>query len=218
MEQEPILPLSASQRETLTEAMEVFVQAATPEAARWLAARGISLETADGARLGVVPSDPPPGFEQYRGMLAIPYLSLEGYPLSIRFRCLGNHHCRDYGHGKYMTMPGDRARLYNVRALEQATDTIGIAEGEMDALVLNQIGIPAVAVAGAEAWQPHYRVLMAGFSRVWMWADPDEAGSKLANRITQSLRQAKVVKLDGGDVNDCLLTHGADYLRELVGL
>ena len=216
--QEPsnLLPLSSSQREALEEAVATYQAAATPAAARWLEARGIAPETADGARLGVT-VNPAPGHERYRGFLSIPYLSREGAPLSIRFRCLQNHDCRANGHGKYLTVPGDVPRMYNIGALFDAGNEIHVTEGEFDALILNQIGLPAVGIPGANSWKPHHRIMLLGFSRVWVWGDPDPAGAEFVNTVTASLRQARGVRLRGGDVTDTYLAGGAEALLELVG-
>lgn len=181
----------------------------------YLLDRGLDQVTAVTHRLGVV-SDPLPGHERYRGWLAIPYLDRHGKPLTIRFRCLQNHHCRDFGHGKYQSMPGDPSRMYNVRAVHAAKDTIHITEGEMDALVLNQLGLPAVAIPGASGFQGHHRRMLAGFNRVWCWADPDDAGADFANKVTRMLRSAKAVRLRGGDVTEMFLAGGPEAIYSLI--
>lgn len=214
-EQESLLPLSASQREMLEEAVSGYQKAVTADVARYLHDRGITQETARTYRLGVV-ADPFPGHARFRDFLSIPYLGHDGRVLQVRFRCLQEHNHRDLGHGKYMTVADDPARIFNVGAIHRAADTIHVAEGELDALVLNQAGLPAVAVPGANNWKKHHRKMLAGFSRVFVWGDPDDAGAEMVNKITRSLRQAKGVRLREGDVTDTFLAHGADHLRELV--
>ena len=95
--------------------------------------------------------------------------------------------------------------MFNVRALHQARDEIHVCEGEFDAMILTSLGLHAVAVPGANAWQPHYRRMLAGFSRVWVWGDPDDAGAEFTNRICRALRSAKGVRLRHGDVTDTYL-------------
>ena len=170
-EQESLQPLSDLQLETLEEATAAYQAAVTREAAHYLAGRGIDKAVATGHRLGVV-ADPMPGHERFRGWLAIPYLDKDGQPLTIRFRCLQQHDHRDLGHGKYMSLPDDIPRMFNIGAIHRAGDEIHVTEGELDALVLTKIGLPAVAVPGAHLWKPRHRVMLAGFNRVWVGATP----------------------------------------------
>lgn len=204
-------PLTRSQREELEQATAAFQRSVTPAVAGWLLARGIERADALTARLGFV-AEEVPGYGQYLGNLAIPYLAADGHPVQLRFRCLGDHNCRELGHGKYRTMAGDPARIYNVGAIHRADDVIHIAEGELDAVILNRIGLPAVAVPGANNWKPHHRRMFAGFSEVLVWADPDEAGAEMARKITRSLTSARKVRLTRGDVTDTFKAGGAEAL------
>ncbi|WJN62662.1 DNA primase [Streptomyces phage phiScoe10] len=215
MEQEPLQPLSVSQREALEEATTSYEAAVTAEAARYLLGRGLDRTAAVTNRVGVV-ADPFPGHERFRGFLAIPYLDRNGKTLSMRFRCIQNHEHRDFGHGKYMGMKDEPPRMFNVGAIHRAGSEIAVTEGEFDAMVLNMIGIPAVAVPGAQGWRPHYRRMLAGFNRVWVFGDPDDAGAELTAKITRSLRSAKGVRLRDGDVTDTYLKGGADALHALM--
>jgi DNA primase len=214
-EHEPLRPLSDSQRETMEEATSSYQAAVTAGAARYLLARGIDRETARTFRLGVV-ADPAPGHARFAGFLAIPYLDQHGRALGMRFRCLAEHEHRDFGHGKYMSMTDEPSRMFNVAAIHTADDEIHLCEGELDAIILNRIGLPAIAVSGVNAWRPHHRRMLAGFSRVWVWADPDDAGADLANRITRALRSAKAVRLRDGDVTDTYRTGGEVALLALI--
>ena len=206
-------PLSDSQREALEEATTSY-QAALTGAAGFLAARGISRAAADTHRLGVV-VDPLPGHGRFRGFLAIPYLDREGRPLSLRFRCLQDHNHRDYGHGKYMSITDEPARTFHIPAIHQAGNEIHVCEGEFDAIVLNMIGLHAIAIPGATGWQSRHRRMLAGFNRVWVWGDPDDAGADFTNDVCRGLRSAKGVRLRDGDVNETYLRGGASALQAL---
>jgi DNA primase len=208
-------PLSTSQREALLEATTAYQAAVTPDAARYLLARGIDRQTAHTFRLGVV-ADPAPGHTRFAGMLAIPYLDRHGRPLTLRFRCLTEHEHREHGHGKYTSITGDPVRMFNIGAIHRAGEEIHVAEGELDAIILTRIGLPAVAIPGALLWRAHHRRMLAGFSRVWVWGDPDDAGAEFTAKVTRSLRTAKGVRLRGGDVTDTYLTGGAGALHALI--
>ncbi|MEU5403692.1 toprim domain-containing protein [Streptomyces sp. NPDC005963] len=213
-EHEPLTPLSQSQREMLEEAVSTYQTHVTAEAAKYLIDRGIGRDEALAFRLGIV-ADPAPGHERHRGMLAIPYLGRDGQPLTVRFRCLSEHNHRDYFHGKYNTIKDDTPRMFNVGAVHRAGDEIHVCEGELDAIILNKLGLPAVAIPGANMWFGRHRRMLAGFSRVWVWADPDDAGAELASKITRALRSAKSVRLRA-DVTDTYLAEGADALSALM--
>ena len=215
-EHEPLRPLSDSQREALEEATTSYQAALTADAARWLVARGISREAAVTFRLGVV-ADPHPGHGKFRGFLAIPYLDRDAKPLIIRFRCLEEHNHRALFHGKYMTLEGDTPRMFNVGAVHEAADEIHICEGELDAVILRMLGLYAVAIPGAKLWFARHRRMLAGFSRVWVWGDPDDAGAEFIAKVSRSLRTAKGVRLSPqiGDVTDTYLAGGRDALFDL---
>jgi DNA primase len=207
-------PTSSSQREALELAVAGY-ETALLGAAGYLASRGLTEATARTFRLGVV-DQPAPGHQRYAGMLAIPYLHHSGYPLTVRFRCMVDHEHRDFYHGKYNSLFEDTPRVFNVGTIKRAHSELHITEGEFDAMVLEQIGLNAVAIPGAALWANHHRVLMLGFSRVWVWGDDDEAGAMFVNKIQHSLRQAVGVTVRGGDVNSLYLTGGEQALLDLI--
>lgn len=210
---EPLRPGSDSQRMALDEAVSRYQAALTSSAAAYLLRRGISRETAAINRLGVV-ADAMPGHGQYEGWLSLPYLRHDHQAVSIRFRCLQDH--EHIGHGKYMSMEDEPARVFYIPAIHAADDEIHVTEGEFDAMILNQIGLPAVAIPGASGWQNHHRRMLAGFSRVWVWGDPDDAGAKFVARVTRAMRQARGVQLRVGDVTETFVQQGAAGLRALI--
>lgn len=214
-ERERLRPLSESQREMLEEAAQTYQATLTRDAARYLHGRRISEEAADTFRLGVV-SEPFPGHGKFHGFLSIPYIGHDGRILTIRFRCLQEHDHRSHGHGKYMSIPEDPSRIYNVRAATQADDEIHVTEGEIDAITLNMIGLPAIAIPGAQGWQRHHRHVLEGFQRVWVWGDPDDAGAQFTQKVTRALSRAKGVRLPGGDVNEIYKAGGRDAVLDLV--
>ncbi|WP_372411831.1 toprim domain-containing protein [Streptomyces luteireticuli] len=199
----------------MEEATAAYQAALTEDAARYLADRGLGPAEVATSRLGVV-TDPFPGHERYRGMLAIPYLDHRQQPLTIRFRCLQEHDHRDHGHGKYATLPEDSPRMYGVDSIHAAGDEIHLTEGELDRAILRKIGWHAVAAPGAEMFFARHHRMLAGFSRVWVWADPDGAGAKFNNRVCRALRSAKGVRLRVGDVTETYLHGGAQSLYDLI--
>ena len=208
-------PLSDSQMEAMEEAVRSYQDQLTVGAVRYLHGRGIDRAVADTFRLGIV-TNPTPGHGKYRGMLAIPYLDRNGHPLTVRFRCLQEHDHRAAFHGKYNSMTDDPARVFNIKAIFDAKDEIHITEGEFDAMILTKVGLHAVAIPGAHGWQYHHRRMLAGFSRVYVWGDPDDAGAGFVTKVTASMRTAKGVNLKVGDVTETYLASGAEALLALI--
>ncbi len=129
----------------------------------------------------------------------------------MRFRCLEDHNCGDHSHGKYQGVSGDSTHLYNVSSLHLSGDTIAITEGELDALVSTQAGMPAVGVPGATNWKPFYYRLFDDYERVIVVGDGDTAGREfvatLARNLPNSIRRPMP---EGYDVNSYVLEHGVD--------
>lgn len=217
MELEILQPVPASRVATLTAAAERYARAAFL-AEQYLASRGIDPETSAGFGLGVV-TDPIPEHDYLEGWLSIPYRNHAGEVMKIRFRCIEDHDgesCRDLGHGKYLDIAGERQMMFNSGAILDADDEIHICEGEGDCIVLSQLGLPAVALPGAKSWRPHHKRMLAGFTRVLIWADPDEAGRELADKIQSDIPEAQVVPLPLGDVNETFLAGGVDAINDAL--
>lgn len=211
---ESLQPLTDLQVQTLDEAMSHYEDAMTVECAQYLADRGLTKETVRTHRLGVV-DDPIPAHERYRGWLAIPYL-VNGLPVRVRFRCIEDH--EHMGHGKYGQPTGESLLLYGADDITQgATDEIHVTEGEFDRLILKQCGLPATAFPGASTFQSRHGRVLAGFNKVFVWGDPDQAGAEFTTKVLNRLpRSGRGVKLRVGDVTDTFLAGGAQAIYDLV--
>lgn len=204
-------PLSSASKAALEEATSHY-QASVGEAWDYLMDRGISPDTAERFRLGVV-SDPITGHEQYAGRLAIPSLGPDDRPYGIRFRSLNDEE------PKYIGIAGAQTRLFNLRAIFRQGDTIHITEGELDTVILEQAGFNAVGVTGANSWKRHHPRLFAGYSKVFIWGDGDKAGQQFSRAVVDSLDTGIVVALNPGqDVNELFLAEGVEGLHRALGL
>jgi DNA primase len=123
------------------------------------------------------------------------------------------HDCKAEKCPKYTNPQGQELSIYNVLALDSDSETLHITEGELDAIVLQTIiAGPVVAIPGASTWKKHFPFHLAGFTRVLVWADGDDAGSKMAQRIAEHCPQSEVFPMPPGeDVNSMFLREGADY-------
>lgn len=184
----------------------------------YLAARGITEETARRFRLGYV-DEAAPDDERFQHRLVIPYLrpplTKSGRPLVL------GHRFRDTSGGtpKYLSTPGSPPRLFNVRPFFSGTSRIGITEGELDAVILDQIGCPGTGVPGATSWNPIWARLFEDFDDILILCDADEAGRNFGNTVSESLGRGRIVTMPVDDVNSTFLhpDYGADYLRSLFG-
>ena len=200
-----------SQKELLGKATARYAESIF-QAEDYLASRGISREVARMARLGVV-AEPETGHEAYVGRLAIPYITKTGV-VDIRFRSMN-----PAVEPKYMGMTGAETKMYNVLDIERAGDWIGVCEGELDTLTLSKcIGIPCIGVPGANSWKKHYTRLLADFERIFVFADGDQPGKEFATSLARELPVTVVSMDDGEDVNSLYVKHGADYIRQKMGL
>ncbi len=176
----------------------------------YLRSRGIPIEIARLARLGVV-AEPEVGHEQYQGRLAIPYVTKTGV-VDIRFRSLN-----PAVEPKYMGLTGAETKMYNVTDVERAGDFIGVCEGELDTLTMSAcVGIPCVGVPGANSWKKHYTRLLADFERVFVFADGDQPGKEFASSLARELPVTVVQFPDGEDVNSFYISNGAEAIRAKI--
>ena len=200
---------SVSQKELLGKATERYSQNIY-QAEDYLRQRGIPLEVARLARLGVV-VEPEVGHEAFIGRLSIPYITKTGV-VDLRFRSLN-----PAVEPKYMGLTGAETKMYNVLDVDKANDIIGVCEGELDTLTMSAcVGIPCVGVPGANSWKKHYTRLLADFQRVFVFADGDQPGTEFARSLARELPVTIVQMPDGGDVNSVYVSEGADFILRKV--
>lgn len=202
---------SVLQKELLGKATEKYAENIY-QAEAYLRSRGIPIETARLAQLGVV-VEPEVGHEAFVGRLSIPYVTKTGV-VDLRFRSLN-----PAVEPKYMGMTGAETKMYNVLDVENAGDFIGVCEGEIDTITLSHcVGIPCVGVPGANSWKKHYTRLLADFERVFVFADGDQPGKEFATSLARELPVTIVQLPDGYDVNSMFVQSGADYFYGKVGI
>ena len=201
---------SVSQKELLGKAAEKYAES-IHLAEDYLKQRGIPLEVARLARLGVV-AEPEIGHEQYQGRLSIPYVTKTGV-VDLRFRSLN-----PAVEPKYMGLTGADTKMYNVLDVERAGDFIAVCEGELDTLTLSAcVGIPCVGVPGANSWKKHYTRLLADFERVYVFADGDQPGREFASSLARELPVTVVQFPDGEDVNSYYTSYGTQAVLQRAG-
>lgn len=176
------------------------------------------------------------GHEKYLNHLVIPYLRPAGgqFIATVRFRCVRDECVKDSDgqyfflkgekenhqqHSKYMSLPADKPRIYNTSALVQSSSHVAITEGEFSSWAVELDGIPAVALQGVSAWKDHFDRAFAGYEKVYVLGDGDEAGRKMTEKLAERLPNAVPIDLpDGEDPDSLRRDYGDGFIRQLLGL
>lgn len=183
---------------------------------RYLLDRGLTQRTVEAFKLGLV-LDPDLGHEAMAGRISIPYLR-PSCTLAIRFRAIDPE-----AKLKYTQPAGSATYMFNTAALDGGGHRLFIAEGEFDAMIATQCGIPCIGIAGSQAWKPHFRSVLDGYSELVVFVDADDqgAGTGFAQKIAADMDNHGVRALrmpEGHDVNSAFQENGASWLREYAGL
>ena len=201
--------LSNSQRQFLLQAATEYAQH-IPQAASYLATRGLSVDEARKFHIGVV-DNPLPGHEGYKGKLVIPYITPSGV-VDLRFRSI---HVED---PKYIGLPGAKTTMFNAQSVLTADGYICVTEGEIDCITtVVKTGHPAVGVPGANNWKPYFTKILDDFDTVIVLADGDSPGLEFGKKISRELGNVNIVQMpEGHDVNSIVLQEGAGWLDERI--
>lgn len=152
------------------------------------------------------------------GRLAIPSIGPWGNIYGLKFRKVRE----DQRGPKYLNSDGIGIRPFNTRALLEATTRIAICEGELDAITLEQCGIPAVGISGVEHWHKRYARMFVGFSEVLVVGDNDEAGqgARFSALVAKDVYAGRRVVLEeeGADINSIYVAGGAEALYSALGI
>jgi DNA primase len=189
-------------------------------AADYLLSRGLLHSTITRFNVGYV-GRPAPGHSRYRGRISIPYSTGLGVENGIRYRSLGTDQ------PKYLATKGFH-HLFAVRASDHSV--VFVAEGEIDAMILWQMGYRAVGIPGATAWRDEWRFLFRNVDECVLVFDNDEPqvngkrsmnpGQQGAQKVYRSLEKTGIatryVTLPRGqDINDAYL-ESESGLRDLL--
>lgn len=210
--------IGPNQRAALQEASDIYANQMDQSLLDYLEGRGIGHSVAVGASLGLV-VEPLPGHESYRGCLSIPYITKSGV-VALKFRRL-----RDGNGPKYLALPNQRPRMYNVNDLHLFSRYVVITEGELSALVSSKVvGIPSVGVAGTNMWYPHMARLFEDYEKVFIVTDNDgttdedgepSKGQGLARKIQKDIKGAvNIMPPTGLDLDEWVLADGVEAVRK----
>jgi hypothetical protein len=130
----------------------------------------------------------------------MPYRDAMGKEVSARYRCAAT------GDHRFRWTQGSKVLLYGLDRLDRNVGYVHLVEGDSDAQTLWFHGEPALGVPGATVWKPEWAERLDGLT-VYVWREPDKAGSEFVQRIAQSLPDIKVLAPPPGrkDISDCHL-------------
>jgi len=178
-------------------------QAAKAGAMEWLQKRGLTPETIAAFKIA----------EQLRDgktYALFPYLR-DGELVNVKYRNVAEKRdMRQEG--------GAEPCLFGWHLIDPKARTVAICEGEIDAMTLHQVGIPALSVnagAGNHQWIENDWARLHRFSEILIFFDSDESGEKGAREVMHRIgaERCKRVNLPAKDANEYLLSgaDGADF-------
>lgn len=141
------------------------------------------------------------GYSEKQDSVTIPMQSPDGMTIGFVARTIEGKEFRNTP-----GLPKSKI-LFNLHRVK-SSKIIYVVESSFDAIRLDQVGFPAVATLGANVSSSQMKLLEKYFNNVVLVADNDEAGSIMADRLTEKLGSlVTVIRLDTqykdiGDMND----------------
>lgn len=213
----------ADKRQVLADAVPIFQNALLEkdEVLHYLKGRGLKAQTIGKYKLGWAPRDltdrliakgyslkdqrnaglrttnqEGKEYPLFWDRIMIPY-EQRGYTVTVRGK--------QYPKGNTLQAKNTSIYLFGVDNLLGHKE-VYICEGEMDCMLLDQMGFPSCAIPGAGSFQEHWKPWFDGALRVFVVLDSDKAGTAGAHKIQSMLgEKAKIVELpvpDGETTTD----------------
>ena len=148
--------------------------------------------------------------DHFRDCISIPYLTGTGKLRGVRFRRLE-------GSPKYDHIKGEKLHLFNVSSVKH--NRVYLTEGEFDAIILEQLGFPAVGIPGVATFKDEWKWLFIG-NDVRIVFDGDKAGQDAARRVGHTLKRVvedlEIVEMPTDHDVTSLFKAEPEILRELL--
>ena len=122
---------------------------------------------------------------------------------------------------KYISAAGSRVGIFNADCLWTSSEVV-ITEGEIDAMLLCQVGYNAVSsTGGCSTWRADWAKFFAGVQRIIILYDNDEPGWDGTLLVRSTLARARIATYPAGikDAGELFATHAApvNWLYNNVG-
>ncbi len=126
----------------------------------------------------------------------------------------GGYKYRTFPNKSYFYEKGTKACLFGAQKI--TTNWCVLTEGELDALRLVSVGIPAVSgTGGAGTWNDEWRSLLPPL--VFICYDTDKAGVENAEKVHHRISGSRIVTLpEGKDVTEYLKNHTKQDFEKLL--
>ncbi len=138
--------------------------------------------------------------------ITIPYRDEDGRCLRNKFRGAKNTEGKNAGWWEGSGLPIHLYGLDHLAAADPAEPAI-LVEGESDCHAAWHHGVLAVGVPGANAWKSEWTNYFKG-RQVYVWQEPDGAGEKFVESITDSISDALAISKHG--IKDLADLHRSD--------
>lgn len=148
---------------------------------------------------------------KYRGaaFVKVPYRDIGGVLVGVRYRI-------SLQGDQFRWRSGDHPHLYGLSRLNGFPgDYVLLVEGESDCWTAWLHGIPCLGIPGVRTWRDEWAAHLKG-KRVYLWREPDAAGTTLVNTIGQFLPDLRVITAPPG-IKDLSALHlsGQDVKKVL---
>lgn len=130
--------------------------------------------------------------KEYNGRPAVYIPDLQKYRISLN------------GKPIYKYEEGTDAKLYGEDVLPMCAEEVWLVEGETDYATCYENSITALGVPGATSWQSEWAAVVDEIPHIFIWQEPDKGGYLFAQRISQDLPQATIIKAppEAKDINE----------------
>lgn len=140
---------------------------------------------------------------QQGDVIIFPYLR-DGELVRLKFRKVDK--------SKMWVSPDSEPCLFGWQALDPAASSVVITEGELDAMTLHQLGIPALSLpmgcgkGGNQGWIDYEFQRLERFKDIVLCMDDDEPGQAVVEELITRLgrHRCRLMSLPGKDPNECL--------------
>lgn len=172
--------------------------------------RGLTKSVLDYFQIGFV-AKPLKEDDLYINRISIPFRTVSGV-VAMQFRAVGPS-------DKRFLNRGQTKRLFNPSVLLYPHRTVYLCEGPIDTMTVAMLGLPAVGVPGVTQWSPVFARAFRN-RRVVVLADGDDTGQgqQLAERVSTDVEECGIILFEGEDVNSYWVKHGADAMKEKLGI
>jgi len=190
--------------------------AKNPHAQKYLASRGVTKESITEWKLGYM--RPPLAKAEYP-RFSFPCYDINNELVSLVYRADPRYEADS--RRKYIIHPQTPATIFGVQKLASCRGFL-YSGGQLDAILLNQIGFCALGVSGEGTFKLEWAKLLRGLDVLYLILDNDSAGRSATKKVLDMLPNAVSLEwpigTDGYDVADLIMDkdYGEEGIRWML--